>query len=117
VYTLFPKARYWEAFSSAKDEELYSTLEYNRFASSLGLSKYSIPLSYDYLIIFNGELYKLRPDIANPTRSYFEESEWVKYVSRRLDQTKSFRKVFQDNIRSAFGKFTECVRLLRVGVF
>lgn len=107
VYTLFPKARYWEAFSSAKDEELYSPLGYNRFASSLGLSKYSIPLSYDYLVIFNGELYKLRPDVTDPTRSYFEESEWVKYVSRRLDQTKSFRKVFQDNIRSAFGKFTE----------
>ena len=107
VYTVFPKERYWEVFSTQTQESSYSPLNYNRFAASLGLSKYQIPISYDFLIVYNGDLYKLRPDVSSPTRNYFEESEWIKYTSKRFDQTKSFRNVFESNVRAAFGKFTD----------
>lgn len=106
IYTVFPKERYWEVFSGQDDNSSYSPLRYNRFAASLGLSKYQLPLSYDPLIVHDGELYKLRPDVASPTRNYFDESEWIKYTSKRFDSKKSFRNVLQSSIREAFGKFT-----------
>ena len=107
VYTLFGKERYWETFSLQTDATSYSPLGYNRFATSLGLAQYRIPVSYSALVIYNGELYKLKPGVSSPTRDYFEESEWVKYSSKRFDQTKSFKNVLKSNIRDAFGKFTE----------
>ena len=107
IYTVFPKDRYWETFSTKEDNSSYSPLSYNRFASALGLSKYNIKISYDSLIVYNGELWKLRPDVPSPTRVYFDQTEWIKYTSKRFDQTKSFKAVFLSNIRTAFGKFTE----------
>jgi hypothetical protein len=105
IYTVIPKDRYWQTFSSQDDESSYSPLSYNRFASSLGLSKYKINISYEALIIYEDELYKLRPDISSPTRSFFDPSEWVKYTSKRFDQNKSFKTLFGSNVRAAFGKF------------
>ena len=84
IYTMFPKVRYWETFS----------LE-------------SSAVSYDALILYDGELYKLRPDISSPTTSYFEPDEWIKFVPKRFDKSKSFKNIFLSNVRSAFGKFTE----------
>ena len=84
IYTMFPKERYWETFSLA-----------------VGTSK------YDALIIYDGELYKLRPDVFSPTTDYFEPDEWIKYVSKKFDQSKSFKNVLLSNIRSVFGKITE----------
>lgn len=107
IYTVVPKERYWETFSTQTDDTSYSPLSYNRFASNLGLSKYKTPISYDYLIIYNNKLYKLRPDISSPTRNSFEESEWIEFSPKRFDKSKSFSSVFLFNVKSAFGKFTE----------
>lgn len=107
IYTVFPKERYWESFSSEANAATYSPLGFNRFTSSIGLPQYSINVSYDALIIYNEELYKLRPDVSSPTTTYFEPDEWIKYVSKKFDQSKSFKTTFLSNIRSAFGKFTE----------
>ena len=84
IYTVFSKERYWENFSL----------------------RASTP-QYGALIIYNGELYKLRPDISTPTTTYFEPDEWIKYVSKKFDQSKSFKNALLLNVRSAFGKFTE----------
>ena len=107
IYTVFPKERYWENFSSKTNAALYSPLGFNRFASSIGLPQYGIDVSYDALILYDGELYKLRPDVSSPTTTYFEPGEWIKYVSKKFDQSKSFKNALLSNIRSAFGKFTE----------
>lgn len=107
IYTVFPKERYWETFSTQTDDTSYSPLSYNRFASSLGLSRYKTSISYDYLIIYKDQLYKLRPDVSSPTRSNFEEAEWIEYSPKRFDRSKSFKTIFLSNVRSAFGKFTE----------
>ena len=84
IYTVFPKERYWENFSSGSNVT-----------------------QYDALIIYNGELYKLRPDVSAPATAYFEPDEWIKYVPKKLNQSKSFKTAFLSNIRSAFGKFTD----------
>ncbi len=107
IYTVFTKERYWEYFSTKDKDQLYSPLSFNRFASSLGFSQYRISISYDSLVVYEGELYKLRSDISSPTLNYFEPSEWIKYSSKRFDSTKSFKNVFTSNIRAAFGKFTD----------
>ena len=107
VYTLFTEERYWEVFSSQTDTTSYSPLGYNRFATQLGLSQYRIPVSYSPLVVFEGELYKLRPEVTSPRRDYFDNTEWVKYSSRLFNNAKSFRNVLKSNVRDAFGKFTE----------
>lgn len=107
IYTVFPQDRYWQTFSSQNDESSYSPISYNRFASELGLPKYKINFSYDTLILYEDELYKLRPDVSSPTRSFFEPREWVKYTSKRFDQNKSFKTRFLSNIRATFGRFVE----------
>lgn len=107
IYTIFSKDRYWETFAGQTDDSSYSPLSYNRTAAALGFSKYSIKISYSPLILYNGELYKLRPDTPSPTRIYFEPTEWIKYSPKRFDKNKSFGNVFASNIRTAFGKFTE----------
>ena len=107
IYTVFPKERYWESFSSSSSAGSYSPLGFNRFTSSIGLPQYEIDVSYDALIVYEGELYKLRSNVSSPTTDYFEPDEWIKYVSKKFDQSKSFKNLLLSNIRSAFGKFTE----------
>jgi hypothetical protein len=58
-------------------------------------------------VVFEGELYKLRPEVTSPRRDYFDNTEWVKYSSRLFNNAKSFRNVLKSNVRDAFGKFTE----------
>jgi len=84
IYTVFSEERYWENFSSGNSVT-----------------------QYDALIIYDGELYKLRPDVSAPTTTYFEPDEWIKYVPKKFDKSRSFKTVFLSNVRSAFGKFTE----------
>lgn len=107
IYTLFPSDRYWEVFSGQTDGESYSPLQYNRVASSLGLSRYQVNLNYQSLVIYNGKLYKLLPGVTSPTREYFEPSEWIEYSSRRFDKSKSFNNVLTSAVRSSFSVVSE----------
>jgi hypothetical protein len=106
IYTLFPKERYWETFKDADDSTSYSPLGYNRFASEIGLPQYQIPISYDSLIVYDNQLYKLKPGINSPERTFFDESQWVKYSPKRFDTSKSFKETYLGKIRTTFGKFT-----------
>jgi hypothetical protein len=106
IYTLFPGSRYWEEYQALTTITSYSPLSYNRIASKIGLSKYSIPIAYESLVVYDGELYKLKPGISEPSRSYFDPEQWVKYSSRRFDSSKSFKAVYESKIRSAFSRIT-----------
>ena len=107
VYTLFSRSRYWEEYQSLNEESSYSPLSYNRTASKLGLAKYAIPITYQSLVVYDGDLYKLSPDVAAPTRVYFDQTQWTKYSPKKFDSSKSFRTVYESKIRSAFSKVTE----------
>ena len=107
VYTLFPSSRYWEEYQSLTSDTAYSPLSYNRVAAQAGLSKYAVTFSYESLIIYDGDLYKLRPGVTSPSRSYFDPEQWTKYSSKRFDSSKSFRTTYESKIRSAFSKITE----------
>ena len=107
VYTLFPKSRYWEVFIGLNEDNSYSPLDYNNFAKSRGYPQYQIPISYDTLLVYNDELYKLKPGIGTPTRTSFVEEEWNAYSSRVFNKSKSFKTLYAERIESAFRKFTE----------
>jgi hypothetical protein len=107
IYTLFPSSRYWETYQTLNEDTSYSPISYNRIAAQAGFSKYAVPITYESLIIYNNELYKLRPGISFPTRVFFNENEWVKYTSRRFDSSKSFKATYESKILSAFSKISE----------
>jgi len=107
VYTLFPQSRYWEEFQSLSNTSSYSPLSYNRVASKIGKSEYRLSISYRDLIIYNGDLYKLNPDVGSPTRDFFESSQWSKYVSKRLNRAAKFKEVFEKNVRQYYNGFLE----------
>jgi hypothetical protein len=107
IYTLFPKERYWNVFSVTPQENAYSPLSFNRVASAAGFPQYKINFSYDDLVIYEGELYKLRPDVGVPSREVFNESDWIKHIPRRFDTSRSFKSVYLSKVRSIFGKISE----------
>jgi hypothetical protein len=106
VYTLFPKERYWEVFLGTPADGRYSPVSYNRVASAAGFSQYKIDFSYDDLVIYNGELYKLKPGVT-PSQDIFNNEEWIKYSPRRFDKSKSFNSVYLSKVRSIFGKIAD----------
>jgi hypothetical protein len=107
IYTLFPKERYWEFFSKTPQENMYSPLRFNRVAVTGGFPQYQINLTYDDLLIYEGELYKLNLGVEAPSREVFNESEWVKYNPKRFDSSKSFKATYLSKIRSVFGKISD----------
>jgi len=107
VYTLFPSSRYWEKFQVLSESSSYSPLSYNRTAVEADLPQYAIPVSYESLVVYDGELYKLKPEVSAPSRTYFDRDQWIKYSPRRFDSSKSFRNVYESKIRSAVSKITE----------
>lgn len=82
VYILYPKERDWET-------------------SSL------INASDNNLIIYNKELYKLRPDVSVVSRDGFNSEQWIKHSSKILDESKKFKNIYFEKIRQVFGKFAE----------
>jgi hypothetical protein len=107
IYTLFPKERYWEEFSKLTDANSYSPLYYNRIANEIGAEKQRIPLDYQDLIIYKDKLYKLNPKVKSATRNQFIEQDWIEFKSRLFDKSKSFKKVFSDNIENYYAGFLE----------
>jgi hypothetical protein len=107
IYTLFPKERTWEVFSVINRDEAYSPLSYNRVASGAGFSKYRINVSYEDLIIYQGELYKLRPDVSEPALDGFDAEQWTPYSSKILDKSKTFKSIYSEKIRQVFGEFAD----------
>lgn len=85
VYTLFPKERYWEVLSATRS---------------------NISTFNNDLVIYNNQLYKLRPEISSSSE-VFNEEEWVKYKPKRFDVEKSFNSVYISKIRSVFGKIAD----------
>lgn len=107
LYTLFSGSRYWNLFSLLDENSSYSPLGYNLFVRDRGFPQYEIPISYNALIVYNDELYKLNPDISSPTRTNFIETEWTKYSSKVFNKSQSFKKLYSERIELAFRKFTE----------
>ena len=107
IYTLFPKERYWEVFKELSDNTSYSPLSYNRVAGKIGKSEYKISISYNDLIIYNGDLYKLNSDVSSPSRETFQESQWTRYTSKRLNLEATFKRAFEKNIEQYYVGFLE----------
>lgn len=107
IYTLFTRNRDWEVFSTIEAIDAYNPLSYNRVATKAGFPQYRVNVSYEDLVVYEGELYKLRPDISSPTKNSFELDEWTKYTSRYLDKNKTFRGVYLEKIRQVFGRFSD----------
>lgn len=107
IFTLFPKERYWERFSTLSDTTSYSPFGYNRSAISLGLPQYQISVTYEDLIIYDNKLYKLNPTTTTPNRQQFMAEEWVEYNPRRFDRSKSFSSVYKTRIGALYTAFLE----------
>jgi len=107
IYTLFPKERYWEVFTKTPEENSYSPLNYNRVVTAAGFPQYKVDISYDDLIVYEGELYKLKPGVGNPSREVFDSNDWIEYSSRRFNTNFSFKEIYLSKIRSIFGKISE----------
>lgn len=107
AYTLFPKERYWEVYRKLSTNQLYSPLSYNRTAGKIGKPEFALPIEYDELIIYEDELYKLNSDIKSPIKDKFDESEWTKYVSKRLNPSARFKQVFDKNVETYYTSFLE----------
>ncbi len=107
IYTLFPKERYWEEFSKLTDANSYSPLKYNQIANEIGAEEQRIPLDYQDMVIYEDKLYKLNPRVTSPARNKFVESDWIEYKSRLFDQSKSFKKVFNEKIQGYYTGFLE----------
>ena len=107
IYTLFHKERYWEEFSKLTDANSYSPLKYNQIANEIGAEKQRIPLDYQDMVIYNGQLYKLNPQVTSPARNQFIQTDWIEYKSRVFDASKSFKKVFSENIQNYYTGFME----------
>lgn len=107
IYTLYTRNRDWKTFSQSGPAQAYSPISYNRVAVSAGFPQYRINVSYEDLIIYNNQLYKLRPDVSKPSTDRFVESEWIKYTSKVLNNKKTFSHVHLEKVRQVFGKFTE----------
>lgn len=102
IYTLFSKNRYWEIFQSLSDEQSYSPLSYNRVAAKINKPKYRISISYNDLIIYEGNLYKLNSGVGSPSRESFEPNQWTRYISKRLNPSAQFKQVFEKNIQQYY---------------
>jgi hypothetical protein len=107
IYTLFSKERYWEYFSKSSREDSYVPLNYAKTLITKDSSDNGVSISYEDLIVYNNQLYKLKPNTVIGSRSTFSESEWVKYVSKRFNTKKSFKSVYSSSIRSTIGKVSE----------
>jgi len=107
IYTLFPKERYWETFQTLSDTTSYSPLSYNRVAGKIGKLSYRLSISYDDLILYEGELYKLNSNVSSPSREIFLPEQWTKYTSKRLNSLGRFKTVFDKNIEQYYIGFLE----------
>jgi hypothetical protein len=107
IYTLFPKERYWEVFKELSDATSYSPLGYNRVAGKIGKSQYRINITYNDLIIYNGSLYKLNSNVTSPNREIFEEEQWTKYTSKRLNSLATFKEIYDKNIQQYYAGFLD----------
>ena len=107
IYTLFPKERYWEVFKELSNTTSYSPLSYNRIAGKIGKPSYQLKITYSDLIIYNGNLYKLNSNVTSPSRETFEEEQWTKYTSKRLNSLATFKEVYNKNIQEYYVGFLD----------
>lgn len=107
IYTIFPKERYWEVFKELSNTTSYSPLSYNRVAGKIGKSSYQLKITYSDLIIYEGALYKLNSNVTSPNRGVFEEEQWTKYTSKRLNSLSTFKESYDKNIQQYYIGFLE----------
>lgn len=107
IYTLFSNERYWETFKELSDDTSHSPLSYNRVAGKIGKSSYRLSIDYNDLIIYEGELYKLNSNVSSPSRETFNQYQWTKYTSKRLNNLGRFKEVFNTNIEQYYVGFLE----------
>ena len=107
IYTMFPKERYWEIFRELSDTTSYSPLSYNRVAGKIGKPSYQLAITYSDLIIYKGALYKLNSNVTSPNREVFEEEQWTKYTSKRLNSLATFKEVHDKSIQQYYVGFLD----------
>lgn len=107
VYTLFSKNRYWEQYRLLDATGSYSPLSFNRVAGRIGETQSSIDILYKDAIVYNKNVYKLRPNIAVPSRAKFEEFQWEKFSSKRLNPLKTFRTTLDSSVENYYTGFLD----------
>jgi hypothetical protein len=98
IYTLFSSKKYWETFAQSDESESFASLTYAREVSDI---------NYANLLIYENQLYKLKPDTSLTSREIFFEEDWVKYSPKRFDVSKSFKEIYASSIRSIIGKISD----------
>lgn len=82
LYTMFPKERYWENYSTQ--------------ATTIKSSD---------IVIYKQKLYRVKPSIPNPSISPFVQDEWDEVKSKKFDKTKSFNLVLSKKVDYLYQEF------------